>query len=70
MLKPCPCGQVPEALTITDNGQGYKWASATGTCCDEWSVEFRTQYNDYTSDACRELAIEAWNEAPRGTQGD
>ncbi len=64
-LKPCPCGETPSKLHITGNGQGYKWADATGDCCGEWSIEFRTQYLAHGSPECMELAIEAWNGAPR-----
>lgn len=64
-LKPCFCGASPKELSIVDNGQGSKWASAYCDKCGEWSIEFRTDYNDLTSRECRELANEAWNSAPR-----
>ena len=63
----CPCGKTPKKLFITDNGQGMKWASASGDCCGEWSVEFRTGYRQHDSNECMELAIDAWNDAPRAT---
>ncbi len=62
-LKPCPCGQTPESLGLADNGA--KWAYAYGDCCSEWHIEFRTQYHELDTDACMELAIEAWNESSR-----
>ena len=65
-LKPCPCGETPDTLHIVDNGQGGKWANASGSCCNEWSIEFRTQYFK-DGDALLELATERWNEAPRAT---
>lgn len=63
-LKRCPCGQIPSKLLITDNGA--KWAFAFGDCCNEWHIEFRTQYNPIDSKECMDLAIEEWNRAPRG----
>lgn len=67
-LKPCPCGKIPEALIIVENGQGAKWAVASGDCCGEWMIEFRTHYNKFGSKECRDLANAAWNEAPRAQQ--
>ena len=64
-LKECPCGKTPTELIIADSGQGGRWADTMGDCCGEWEVEFRTQYNPFDSAECMELAIEAWNEAPR-----
>ena len=66
-LKQCPCGTTPSQLFISDIGQGGKWASASGDCCGEWNIEFRTQYHNLNSDECMKLAIEAWNEATRMT---
>ena len=65
-LKPCPCGKTPTKLYIRDANQGRKWAWCSGDCCDEWNIEFRTQYEPYDSDECYKLAVEAWNEAKRG----
>lgn len=63
-LKPCPCGETPNAVGIeADSIQ--KWAFVYGDCCSEWYVEFRTEYNSPTSPECLALATEAWNEAPR-----
>jgi hypothetical protein len=64
-LAPCPCGQIPESLCINDNGQGYKWAMTSGSCCGEWNIEFRTNYLGINSKECMDLAISAWNNAPR-----
>lgn len=64
-LLACPCGKTPTMLDICYNGQGSKWATASGNCCGEWSVEFRTKYFDFDSNECIELAVEAWNLAPR-----
>lgn len=66
----CPCGKTPDALCITDNGQGMKWANVTGNCCGEWGVEFRTNYTPLDSDECMALAIDAWNDAPRASTWD
>jgi hypothetical protein len=65
VLKQCPCGQTPNHIDISDAGQGGKYASVMGDCCGEWEIEFRTQYNPMDSDECMELAINAWNDAPR-----
>jgi len=64
-LKKCPCGKIPEYIGITDSGQGGKWAGASGSCCGAWEIEFRTQYFPPSSKEIMELAVEAWNEAPR-----
>ena len=64
-LKPCPCGETPKELGLNYNGQGSKWATAVGTCCGEWEVEFRTGYEALDSEKCMEYALEAWNRAPR-----
>ena len=64
-LKPCPCGVTPKNLSITDAGQGMKWAHVCGDCCGEWETEFRTSYNAFDSPECMEIAIQAWNETPR-----
>jgi hypothetical protein len=63
--KKCPCGQIPDHLIIVD-GECAKWAYVSGSCCNEWKVEFRTQYFALDSDECLKLATEAWQEAPRG----
>ncbi len=65
-LKPCFCGKIPDCLDIADTGQGSKWALAVPGCCGEWSIEFRTNYLDFKSDDCMKLAVEAWNDSPRG----
>ena len=64
-LKHCPCGKTPERLII-EPGLSCKYAWACGSCCNEWSVEFRTDYKEIGSDACMALAVEAWNLNPRG----
>ena len=69
-LKRCPCGKIPESVDIYDACQGGKWAFVTGSCCDEWHIEFRAEYKAIDSDECMVLAIEAWNDAPRGGGGE
>lgn len=66
MLKKCPCGYFPRELIINDAGQGGKYAFVSGDCCDEWLTEFRSDYKDLNSQECMDLAIKAWNNAPRG----
>ena len=64
-LARCPCGEVPERLRIAPF-YTTPWASAAGSCCGLWSVEFRTQMNSHDSPECAALAAQAWNDAPRG----
>jgi len=66
-LLPCPCGEIPTALNITDANQGSKWAFASGNCCGEWTIEFRTQYRPIDGREVKHLAYVAWNDSPRGT---
>jgi len=61
----CPCGTFPTELYIVDGGQGGKYALAYPSCCGDWHIEFRTEYNDFKSEKCKELARFAWNNAPR-----
>ena len=67
-LAPCPCGRPIDDVIITDAGQGGKYAYVAGNCCGEWEIEFRTNYNRLSSQECKKLGIEAWNNAPRGKQ--
>lgn len=63
-LKPCPCGETPTELLIdVDENQGYKYAHTYGDCCNEWSIEFRSQYKQ--GDELMSLAVQAWNDSPR-----
>ena len=64
-LRECPCGRPIDDIIITENGLGGKWAWVSGNCCGEWSIEFRTNYLNINSDECRQLAVAAWNYAPR-----
>lgn len=63
-LKKCGCGEIPEGLQVAHTATS-KWAWVSGTCCGEWSIEFRTNYHDIESDECMKLAMQAWNLAPR-----
>jgi len=64
-LKRCPCGEIPDQLSVAFNGQGAKWATASGDCCGFWEVEFRTEYESIESDKCNQFAQQAWNDAKR-----
>lgn len=66
-LKRCPCGKVPKDVFV-QQGACSKWAYVYGDCCGEWSIEFRTGYKDIESEACKELAVDAWNEALRDSR--
>jgi len=63
-LKRCPCGEVPASLEMIDTGQGFKWMNVVGTCCGQWSLEFRADYHP-DPDNRMPLAIECWNSADR-----
>ncbi len=63
-LKPCPCGKTPGSIGTYPSVSGCKWAFVDPDCCGTWMIEFRTQYE--TGDKLLKLAIEAWNDAPRG----
>ena len=63
-LAKCPCGQRPTELCI--NGDREKWSHVSGNCCDEWSVEFRSEWYRNDDPELMELAIKAWNKAQRG----
>lgn len=67
-LAACPCGKTPTDVYIQDAGQGGKWANVAPNCCDEWMIEFRTNYEGFHTDECKRLAIEAWNNAPRAAK--
>lgn len=63
-LKPCPCGKVPERLSIMD-GSTYRWRYV-GCPCDEWWIEASVRYADRNdADAIYALCVDAWNAAPR-----
>ena len=67
-LKSCPCGATPDALHISGEVKA-KWAFVSGSCCGEWSIEYRNNYADLSSPEAMELATTAWNEAPRASHG-
>lgn len=71
-LKPCFCGRPIDDVLIYDYdaGQGCKYAYVAGNCCGEWMIEFRTDYHPLNSEECKQLAIAAWNNAPRATDRD
>lgn len=63
-LKCCPCGTIPDKLCLTQDDM--KRAYASGYCCGEWNIEFRTNYKKLDSDECMGLAVDAWNRTERG----
>ncbi|KPK74259.1 MAG: hypothetical protein AMJ84_00280 [Acidithiobacillales bacterium SM23_46] len=67
-IKMCPCGQFPDGLLI-EMPERAKYGRAMGSCCGDWSVEFR---NNYTQDPQETLtrASKAWNDAPRAPESD
>lgn len=69
-LKGCPCGAYPEKLCINGPHDTPKWAYVSGDCCDEWMIEFRNDYHDIGSIDSLDLAVQAWNGAPRGGEHD
>lgn len=62
-LAPCPCGAIPECISVQENGQGWKYMLAVPSCCGEWLLEFHTHYK--SGEELIELAERAWNSAPR-----
>lgn len=54
-LKRCPCGKIPNSLLITE-GYNVKWAWVSGDCCNEWNIEFRTNYFRIDTPQCMALA--------------
>lgn len=63
-LKPCPCGQTPTTLQLF-GAPPQKYTMAAGDCCNEWIIEFRSQYE--RDDAkLQDLAAKAWNAMQRG----
>jgi len=64
-LAQCPCGEVPEEISVISSDNGCKYALAVPDCCWDWMVEFRTIAYDLESDATKEAAIEAWDKASR-----
>ena len=63
-LKPCPCGETPDRLYITE-GPTCKYAYVYGSCCGEWNVEFKTKYFKIDTKDCMQLAIKEWNDTTR-----
>lgn len=59
----CPCGKIPSKLHI-EQGVSSKYSFASGDCCGDWMVEFRTGYHNKDS-RLMERAAKAWNEAQR-----
>jgi hypothetical protein len=65
--KPCPCGETPEALHISGDYDGCKWATVSAVgCCGEWEINFRNGHHAFDSAESKRRAVEAWNAAPRG----
>ena len=65
-LKECPCGETPQRLYIEVGDCGNRlWTR--GTCCGDWSVEFRSDYQPHVKEIMAH-AVEAWNAAPRVEQ--
>lgn len=61
-LKKCFCGEIPTSLSI-EEGSSCKYSWVSGSCCLEWSVQFRTTYTN--DDELMRLAVNAWNNATR-----
>ena len=65
-LKICPCGQLPKKLNVSADSNTPKWAYATGSCCNEWIIEFRNSYEKIGGNESIRLANDAWNNMTRG----
>lgn len=68
-LLPCPCGKTPTELHLAES-LSYKWGWASGNCCGEWNIEFRTVNNTLDSPETTEQAIKCWNDTPRAQPSD
>ncbi len=66
-LKHCPCGATPTALNLSE-GSTYRWGYASGNCCSQWEIEFRTKGRPNEPEYMQ-AAIDEWNLAPRATLG-
>ena len=63
-LKPCPCGEVPAELHISE-GATLTYAYVSGSCCNEWATEFRTdKYSPYSKESMVN-AVKIWNSTKR-----
>jgi len=69
-LARCPCGEIPDGLIIRGYDNGTKYARVFGACCGFWSGEFYSDQLDIKfegeNEKSRKLAIQAWNNAPKG----
>lgn len=65
-LKPCPCGQIPESLSVSA-GSTYRWRYVSGLCCNEWIIEARVTHGSGDVNVYEEC-VRAWNSAPRGKE--
>ena len=64
-LVPCPCGQIPENIIVSESDGAGKWGVGNPSCCGEWAFEFRLSYHDPDGMAAKILAFDSWNELPR-----
>ena len=62
-LRPCPgCGEIPERLGVSDAcSLPSGWVRPDCSC--DWGFEFDTRLK--FGDELYQLAVKAWNEAPR-----
>lgn len=63
-LKECPCGETPNRIHIYN--EDCKYAHAAGDCCEDWIIEFRSDYANGVQ--LEKLAIKAWNDTSRKEQ--
>ena len=65
-LAVCPCGQIPEKLTVESALYSNTWATVRGNCCYDGQIEFHKNFSVVGSEENIRRAREAWNDAPRG----
>ena len=59
-----PCGYRPSELHIQE-GACPKYSFVSGSCCNNWIIEFRADYFKPDSDELMDRAIKSWNSAKR-----
>ena len=65
LIKPCPCGKIPNNLCIAE-GSTYRWRLISGDCCGEWMIESSRIDYQATDEQILKQCTDDWNGASRG----